>query len=352
MMVLTTKASHRRAAGKNTGNLDEVTPITNLILELKKEKTMTSVFLKQQQIDLAGYCYRTPKYKQTRARINYLIDRYLSLDILSDRLIDLPTQFHNPHQRPWQPIDWKAINPSQIIGVEPELFLSLIASAVEIEIPIRSYSRESWEYLYKAHPQLARFVGGVWDETGKVVEVGIWEKEERQHAPAFSKIYQQLTGEKLEIVANTVIGYQPQGNYKAEVYHHAVARIATEWSAISVYLWLMAHSTGALQMAIAQPLQDEVNHLAKFWGIARWGFGDSAVTRTAKAAAFLLQMLFHHKGERTASSDVLQVSSLTYTVELSFLFFRVMQQMWRWNFHLQEDALEGLFGTLPQGSQK
>lgn len=29
-------------------------------------------------------------------------------------------------------------------------------------------------------------------------------------------------------------------------------------------------------MAIAQPLQDEVNHLAKFWGIARWSFGSSA----------------------------------------------------------------------------
>lgn len=318
---------------------------------------MTSVtatdFISRQQIDLAGYCYRNPKYKQTRARINYLIDRYLSLDILSDRLIDLPTQFHNPHQKPWESIDWKAIDPSQIIGVEPELFLGLIASAVEIEMPIRSYSRESWQYLYQAHPQLARFVGGVWDETGKVVEVGIWEKEERQHAPAFSKIYQQLTGEKLEPLAHTPKGYLTNGNYIAEIYHHAVGRIATEWSAISVYLWLMAHSTGALQMAIAQPLQDEVNHLAKFWGIARWGFNDSAVTRTTKAAAILLEISMQHQKQRTASKDILKVkvSSLTYGLEFGFIFLRVMRQMWRWNFHLQGDALEGLFGTLPASNK-
>lgn len=41
----------------------------------------------QPPIDLAGYCSPSSDYLQTRARINYLIERYLSLDILSDRLI-------------------------------------------------------------------------------------------------------------------------------------------------------------------------------------------------------------------------------------------------------------------------
>ncbi|MGB0564194.1 MAG: hypothetical protein ACPGVO_20690 [Spirulinaceae cyanobacterium] len=304
--------------------------------------------LEPAQLDLAGYCHPTPKYLQTRARLNYLIERYLSLDILSDRLIDLPSQFANPRQRPWQPIAWREICQEQIVGVEPEFFLGLIAAVVEIELPIRGYSRESWQYFQQAHPQFARFVGGVWDETGNVVEVGIWEKEERQHAPAFRKIYQELTGQKLTPVANTVTGFQPQGDHRTQLYNHAVGRIATEWSAISAYLWLMAHSTGALQQAIAQPLQDEVNHLAKFWGIARWGFGDSAVTRTTQATGALLRLLLHHRGERTHSETVFQGIHPRHLIELGFIFPRVMRQMWRWNAHLQTDALAALFGTPPQ----
>jgi hypothetical protein len=123
----------------------------------------------QPKLDLAGYCYSNPNYQQTRARINYLIERYLSLDILSDRLIDLATQFETPHQRPWQAIDWKGIDKSQIIGVEPELFLLIIAQAAEIESPIRAYAKESWDYLQKAHPKLARFVGGIYGENGKII---------------------------------------------------------------------------------------------------------------------------------------------------------------------------------------
>ncbi|NEP77524.1 MAG: hypothetical protein F6K39_04670 [Okeania sp. SIO3B3] len=125
------------------------------------------------QFDLAGYCHSTPNYLQTRARINYLLERYLSQNILTEKLLDLPQQFENPQQRPWQKINWQAINNSQIIGIEPKLFLQVIASAVEIEAPIRSYSQESWGYLQTIHPQLARFMGGVTDENGKIIEVGM-----------------------------------------------------------------------------------------------------------------------------------------------------------------------------------
>lgn len=298
----------------------------------------------QPKLDLAGYCYSNPNYQQTRARINYLIERYLSLDILSDRLIDLATQFENPHQRPWQPIDWKGIDKSQIIGVAPELFILIIAQAAEIESPIRAYAKESWDYLQKAHPQLARFVGGVYDENSTMIEVGIWEKEERQHAPAFSKIYQQLTKEKLNPLPNTVKGYQPTKDIRTEIYQHALSRITTEWSAVSMYIWLMAHSTGALQIAIAQPLQDEVNHLAKFWGIARWSFGNSALSNAIATTKQLLQLSQHHKAERTDGKNFFQKNTLNYSLEIGFTFIRVMSQMWRWNYHLQKDALNQLFG--------
>ena len=296
-----------------------------------------------QKIDLAGYCHASPDYLQIIARINYLIQRYLSLDILTERLLDLPQQFKNPQQRPWQKIHWQAINNSQIIGIEPKLFLQVIASAVEIEAPIRSYSQESRVYLQKVHPQLARFMGGVTDENGKIIEVGIWEKEERQHAPVFSKIYQQLTGKKLSAKPNTVKGYQPTGNVRAEIYNHGLGRISTEWSAVSIYLWLMSHSTGALQMAIAQPLQDEVNHLAKFWGITRWGFNDSVLQRVIGGISRLIRLLNHHQEERSFGQNILDFSHLKYGIEIGYSLMRVMMEMCRWNYHIKIDVLNQVF---------
>ncbi len=297
-----------------------------------------------QKIDLAGYCHVSPNYLKTRARINYLIQRYLSLNILTERLLDLPQQFENPQQRPWQKIHWQAINNSQIIGIEPQLFLQIIASAVEIETPIRSYSQESRAYLQKVHPQLARFMGGISDENGKIIEVGIWEKEERQHAPVFSKIYQQLTGEKLSVKPNTVIGYQPTGNVRAQIYNHGLGRISTEWSAASTYLWLMSHSTGALQMAIAQPLQDEVNHLAKFWGITRWGFNDSIFQQVIDSISRLIRLLNHHQQERSFGRNIFNFSHLKHGIEIGYTLMRVMIQMCRWNYHIKTDALNQVFG--------
>jgi hypothetical protein len=111
-----------------------------------------------------------------------------------------------------------------------------------------------------------------------------------------------------------------------------------------MYIWLMAHSTGALQMAISQPLQDEVNHLAKFWGIARWSFGNSALSNAIATTKQLLQLSQHHKAERTDGKDFFLKNNLCYSLEIGFTFVRIISQMWRWNFHLQKDALNQLFG--------
>ena len=299
------------------------------------------------RLDRAGYCADRPNYIQTRARINYLVEHYLSLDTLSQRLADLPTQFDHPHQRPWERIQWREIRPDQIIGIDPEIFCMVVASAVEIEAPIRGYASESWKYLQHTHPQAARFMGGLWDEAGNRQEVGIWEKEERQHAPAFGKIYQTLTGQKLTPVPNTVKPYQCTGNPRADLYRHIVSRIATEWAATSTYLWLMAHSTGALQMAIAQPLQDEVNHLSKFWGMTYWGFRDSIPLRILRNTQSLISLTRHHQDERSAGQDLLQFRHLGYMTEIGFTFTRVMSQLCRWHGHLRIDALEQLFGPRP-----
>lgn len=309
-------------------------------MKLKPTQSLTL----SEAFDLAGYCQAMPDYWQTRSRLNYLVERYLSLDILSDRLLDFPTQFVQPHPRHWQPIHWRNIHRQQIIGVEPRLFLGVILSAAEIEAPIRDYSGESRRYLQQVCPQLARFIAGTSSGNGRIVELGIWEKEERQHAPAFRKIYQQLTGEKVELKPNTIVPSQ-FSSFQDAPYRHLLSRITTEWSATSTYLWLMAHSTGELQSAIGQPLQDEVNHLAKFWGITRWLFADSPLQRCRGLGSRFLELLQHHASDRSSSSEVLHLNSWQYGIEIAFIFTRVLVQMCRWDAHLSSEVLNHLFGS-------
>lgn len=301
-------------------------------------------------IDLAGNQYLNPHYLQTRSRINYLVNRYLSVDILSDRLCDLARQFDNPHPHSWEGINWKTINPSQIIGVESAMFLQIVASAAEIEAPIHDYSQESWGYFQQIHPQMARFIGGICTEE-KTVELGVWEKEERQHSPLFRKIYQQFTGEKLLPKPNSVKGYQSTSNPWQDLYNHMIARISSEWSAASIYLWLMSHSTGELQQAIAQVLQDEINHLAKFWGFSCWLWSDSYLHQLQGTTKNLIAMLRHHQDERTEGKDIvsqaLGLNHLLLVVELTFTLTRIMIRLRRWNQQLSSSYLNYLFGQVP-----
>ncbi len=306
---------------------------------------MKMVQLKQKKraTDLAGKVYKNPNYLQTRARINRLTNKYVSLGILYSNLHDLPTQFTEPHQRNWEQIDWEKVNINQIVGVNPNLFINLIASAAEVEAPIRDYAKESRDYLQANYPEMAGFMGGNVTPDGKIIELGTWEKEERQHLPVFSKIYQQLTGEKLQPKANTVNGYQSSGNIQRDMYYHTLSRITTEWSATSLYIWLMAHSTGELQQVIAQPLQDEINHLAKFWGFGYWAFGDAYFIRLYGTAKHLISLAKHNKKERTQSEDMFKFVSPFHAVELAFTFTRIMVQLGKWNKTLHSSYLSHLF---------
>lgn len=299
-------------------------------------------------LDLAGYCHPQPNYFHTKQRLKYLAESYLAPQVLTQRLQDLPQQFEQPRQRPWERFDWRAISAEQIVGVERDLFASLIAASAEVEAPIRDYAQISRAYLQAVHPQMSRFISGSYDDEGKRIEVGVWEKEERQHAPTFCKLYQQLVGERFTPHSNTITTLEPETDPGEDLYRHAIRRITTEWSAVSLYLWLMAHSTGALQQAIAQPLQDEVNHLAKFWGMTRWGFADQTFNRLVGMTAQFVQMFDHHQGDRTTSSEILQIGNLRYGAELTYIFTRVLRQMCDWNKHLQPEILQGLFGRQPR----
>jgi hypothetical protein len=121
--------------------LSEFYLANNEIHPHKSEFGMHSSCLSPKIVDLAGDRQHRSHYFQTRRRVNCLINRYLSLEILSDRLKDLPSQFETPHQRPWERINWQEVHLSQIFDVEPGLFLSVVASAAEIETPIREYAQ-------------------------------------------------------------------------------------------------------------------------------------------------------------------------------------------------------------------
>jgi hypothetical protein len=300
--------------------------------------------LTQANCDLAGYCPEDPNYLQIRARINRLIDRYLTIDILSQHLIDLPIQFSQPHVRKWEPIDWKSVSRSQIVGVDPDLFIMLVAGATEIETPIREYSQETWNYMRSIHPGMAYFIGGTQNPDGSISTLGAWEKEERQHAPTFKKIYQQLTGDKLQPKPNSVNAHQSIDSALTAVSNHTLSRISTEWGAVSIYLWLMAHSTGALQQAIAQPFQDEVNHLAKFWGFSRWAFDGSYYGQVKGSTKSLLSLAKHHQGERTEGNNLVGKATTVDAIELAFVFSRVMVRVRTWNRELSHTLLVHLFG--------
>jgi hypothetical protein len=303
------------------------------------------------QIDLAGHCTQASSYLQMRARINHLIDRYLSIDILSANLADLPNQFAQPRMRPWERIDWKAIDRSQIVGIDPTIFSLVLSGAMEIEAPIREYSQETWHYLQSLHPQMAHFVGGDRQADGSFKALGIWEKEERQHAPLFGKIYQKLTGDTFKPKPNSVETYTEIEEPWDEIRQHLVSRISTEWGATAIYLWLMAHSTGALQQAIAQPLQDEVNHLAKFWGFSRWAFASSYGQQLQGSMLNLVTLVQHHQAERTHANDLIGqyygIKALSNSIELAFSLMRVVVRLRRWNGELSSSFLKHLLGDVP-----
>lgn len=313
------------------------------------------------KIDIAGQIKTAPNFLQTCQRIDTLIHQYLTPQILSDRLEDLPIQFNNPQPRPWQPIQWPNINPEQVIGIQLDLFLSILIGAIETEEPIRSYTQTSRQYLEPIHPQLARFVGGIVGNDGTMLELGLWEKEERQHAPALIKIYKQLTGEQPGFSHHIPRTYEPLENPHDDLYRHGLHRVITEYSAVCLYLWLMAQTTGTLQQVFAELLQDEINHMTKFWGSGLWLFPESYLSRIKSS----VRQIFIRK-KATQTSHIQSTLHLFRTfgrmmgvlnwkgwswqnrLELVYTFSKVLHLLWGWSKNLTPEYLQQLFVTYEQ----
>ncbi len=299
--------------------------------------------------DLAGEVCCNPTFFQIKNRVNYLVQEYLNLEYLSDRIKDLPLQFINPQPRPWQTIDWQSISQSQIIDLDLEVFLAIIKGSLDTEAPIRDYTQASRQYLEPIHPQMAQFVGGKVAEDNTMIELGLWEKEERQHTPALSKIYQQLTGEKVIIQGRTPKSYQPSDNPTLDLYRHGLHRIATEYGAVCLYLWLITRTTGTIQQILAELLQDEINHLTKFWGFGMWLYPDSlrkklnSTSSNGNSYHSIIRLIATFR----RMMELLQWESwkINYKIELIYTFIWVMQQMMRWSRTLTPEYLATLFNS-------
>ena len=301
--------------------------------------------------DLAGSWQIDMGTKVVQQRIKYLVHYYLSIEHLSDRLDDLPLQFNNPQVRPWQKINWQAISSKQIVGIELDVFLKILMGAVNTEAPIRDYTQASRQYLQAIHPPMAMFVGGRIAPDGILEELGLWEKEERQHTPALSRIYSQLTGEKPLVTPHNARPFQTPDDPRAALYRHGVHRVATEYGATCLYLWMMAHTTGALQQVLQELLIDEVNHMTKFWGFGYWAYPEASLSQTAwmllKSSGGRLgyqrdrSHLFgtlHRMSETLAWSDWSWANRRTFAVTCR----QVLQQMQVWLKTLKREDLQNL----------
>jgi hypothetical protein len=301
--------------------------------------------------DLAGPRYARPNYFQNRRRIRYLVDYYLSFEELHERLEDLPTQFKCPQTRTWKKIQWQAINSSQVIQIELNTFLSILSGAIDTEAPIHAYAQVSRQYLEKFHTPLAHFVGGRVAPDGTSLELGLWEKEERQHTPALAKIYFQLTGKKITAKLRSVRAYQPSTNIDKDLFRHGLHRVVTEYSAVCLYIWLMAHTTGILQQVFAELVQDEINHMTKFLGFGLWAFSGPHL----RYKIFQSDQGFHLKNiprliyTFNRMMDVLHWSSWSAgnKIELIFTFAYTLYRLMLWSKRLSPAYLEKLLGKSP-----
>jgi hypothetical protein len=308
--------------------------------------------------DLAGaVCFR-PNFFQTKSRINYLIDQYLSYEQLGDRLEDLPQQFRHPQPRKWSTINWQDIHPEQVIGLELDIFLSILKGALDTEAPIRGYAQTSRQYLEPIHPSMARLVGGTVATDGTMIELGLWEKEERQHTPALSKLYRLLAAESITPRVKTAKSYRAWSNPYQDLYQHGLHRIITEYGATCLYLWLMSHTTGTTQQVLGELLQDEINHLAKFWGMGMWLYPDGAeqLIRYLLSQIHTILPVFYEatiKSPETIKSTFQRMMSVlnwqSWSVlargELVYTFIWVLKQMWSWSGQLTPEYLHSYCAT-------
>lgn len=303
--------------------------------------------------DLAGAWCSTPTLPQLCRRIATLTQRYVTLDHLQNRFEELPQQFQNPCPRPWVKIDWAAIDPDQIRGISVATFCRILVGTINTEAPIHGYTQASRQYLERFYPAMAQFVGGQVDAAGRSRALGLWEIEEKRHTPALVALYQRLSGQKPQIIPHSARPYSPSGDPRQDLYRHGLHRIATEYGATSLYLWMMVYTTGPLQAVLGELLIDEINHMTKFWGFGRWAYphtGLHTITLTLGQAMVQklrnpqLQGSLWHTLRRMMAELSWADWSPTQRLTLIYSFDQVMRVLWRWDATLSRAYLDSVLG--------
>jgi hypothetical protein len=303
--------------------------------------------------DLAGLWQPPLSPRLANQRIAALTRRYVTVEHLCDRLADLPHQFQNPQPRRWNPVNWADISPDQISGIGLDAFCAILLGTINTEAPIRGYTQASRQYLEHFYPQMAQFVGGTVDAAGQVIKPGLWEREEKRHTPVLTMLYHRLSGERPHPVPHSARPYTPSENPRADLYRHGLHRIATEYGAACLYLWMMAYTTGPLQAALGELLIDEINHMTKFWGFGRWAYPDTGLGMIAGTLAHAmvkkwqqphLQGSLIHTLRRMTAELAWERWSLSHRLTFLYTFDQVMRVLWRWERSLTPAYLAELFG--------
>ncbi|OUC11848.1 MAG: hypothetical protein B0A82_25390 [Alkalinema sp. CACIAM 70d] len=270
--------------------------------------------------DIAGSWVSHPNYFHIRARITTLLDRYLSSEHLSHHLAHFTEPVEYNYSCPWGATPLHVSN--QVIGIDRELFVQVLTSLMRVE-PISdecvSACLEEWLQTTKMTESLPPI------------------------APHIQKALKELLG--LDYLANGL----PQ-----QLYH----RITHTGSAIAIYFWLMAHSTGELQQAIVHLLQSEIYQLARVWGLSRWALGDKFLVQLQRSQQEFLapfdqahepsqdqaqDQTSSEKSSHSSSASIPLLQRLPITIELTFTFLQVMVRLQEWNRQLHPIALRSLF---------
>lgn len=306
--------------------------------------------------DLAGPWSASLSPRLASQRIAALTRRYVTVEHLGDRLADLPHQFQNPQPRRWNPVNWADISPDQISGIALNTFCAILLGTINTEAPIRGYTQASRQYLEHFYPQMAEFVGGTVDADGQVITPGLWEREEKRHTPVLTMLYHRLSGERPHPVPHSARPYTPSENSRIDLYRHGLHRIATEYGAACLYLWMMAYTTGPLQAALGELLIDEINHMTKFWGFGRWAYPETnlgmMVSTLSQAMVQKwrqpqLQGSLIHTLRRMTAELAWEQWSLSHRLTFLYTFDQVMRVLWKWERSLTQPYLEELFGQHP-----
>ena len=304
-------------------------------------------------LDLAGEWNTDLGLLQILKRIRCLTERYVNESVLRDRLEELPVQFECPNVRRWGAIDWRSIHSDQLVGIDCDTFCNLLLGTINTEAPIRDYTQSSRQYLAMLYPEMARFVGGRIDADDRLIEIGLWEREEKRHTPALVKIYALLSSKRPEIVPHAARSYRPAADPRENLYRHGLHRVATEYGATCLYLWMMAHTTGALQSVLAELVMDEVNHMTKFWGFGMWAYQDSSPLKIGQTLSRAMLRKFRcrdtqgsllHTLRRMMGELAWEQWSMANRLTFLYTMDQVMKSLWCWNRGLTPGYLESLFG--------